>query len=55
MISDHEEDCAQSNPGGQGKQPYEKPIVSRHLITHAEKDRLIAEQNNKSKAAGRNE
>jgi len=51
MIHESEENGTERKPNEQRKQPYEKPTVTRHLVTSAERDRLI-EQNDKSKAAG---
>ena len=50
MVDQSEQDG--SKPEEQSKQPYEKPRVTKRLITRTEKDRLLAAQDDKSKAAG---
>jgi hypothetical protein len=54
MIRESEEHGKERQPDEGRKQPYEKPTVTKHLITRAEKQELIAEQdetkNEKSKA-----
>jgi hypothetical protein len=49
MVHQSEQDGIPSKPEEQSKQPYEKPRVTKRLITREEKDQLIAEQNDKSK------
>jgi hypothetical protein len=53
MIRESEEHGKERQPDEDRKQFYERPAVTRHLITRAEKEELIAEQdetkNEKSK------
>jgi hypothetical protein len=54
MVDQSEQDGMPSKPEEQIKQPYEKPTVVKRLITRAEKEQLIAEPEDKSKAAAGN-
>jgi len=44
MNHESDEDGTPRKEEEQRKQPYEKPMVAKRLITRAEKDRLIGEQ-----------
>jgi hypothetical protein len=49
MVHQSEQDGTPSNPEEQTKRPYEKPRVTKRLITRAEKESLMAEQDEQSK------
>jgi hypothetical protein len=58
MSHEPEQDGTERKPDEEKKQPYEQPRVTKHLITRAEKEKLIAEQEetkdeqSKGKASG---
>ncbi len=45
MVHQSEEDGTPSKQEEQRKQPYERPTVTRRLVPRAEKESLLAEQN----------
>ena len=49
MNHESEEDGTPRKEEEQRKQPYERPTVTKRLVTRAEKVRLIAEQNEEEK------
>jgi hypothetical protein len=52
MVRESEEHGKERKPDEHRKRPYKTPTVTKRLITRAEKEKLLAEQNDKSKAAG---
>jgi hypothetical protein len=44
MSHEPEQDGTETKPEEERKQPYEQPRVTKHLITRAEKEKLIAER-----------